>query len=389
MKYLGEPRDPLFNGLRAGKCRIELDIASLEAGALPLAMPAGHEWEKIAAPRSCRIASRFSRIVPGENDQDDRQAVFPLVSQGRLSTVSGEWTSTLRRLSIALSSIWPLSAGCRKTINCRPGDSSKNLRIGRKTKRLSSPREVELANLIEFLATEKDRGLASGSMKLVVVALKIFFRFLKMRLLIDRDPAELLPLPRLSRFLPETLNEVQVNHLLEINLQGRPFPLRDRAILELFYASGLRISELAGARLENLNLQERIIRVIGKGSKTRLVPVGRIACEAIDQYLKEERVHLIGRKTGNEVFLSRHGKKLTTQRIWQILKEIAATGGFEVNIYPHLLRHSFATHLLANGADLRIIQELLGHADIATTQIYTHVEQSRLKSIHKQFHPRG
>lgn len=256
-------------------------------------------------------------------------------------------------------------------------------------KRLSSPSEIELAALAEYLATEKERGLAPGSMKLVVVALKIFFRFLKMRLMTDRDPAELLPLPRLTRFLPETMNEVQVNHLLEINLQGRPFPLRDRAILELFYASGLRISELAGARLENLNLQERLIRVIGKGSKTRLVPVGRIACDAIDRYLTQERIGLVARKTGNEVFLSRHGKKLTTQRIWQILKEIAATAGFEINVYPHLLRHSFATHLLANGADLRIIQELLGHADIGTTQIYTHVEQSRLKSIHKQFHPRG
>jgi integrase/recombinase XerD len=256
-------------------------------------------------------------------------------------------------------------------------------------KRLFSPSEIELAALAEYLATEKERGLAPGSMKLVVVALKIFFRFLKMRLMTDRDPAELLPLPRLTRFLPETMNEVQVNHLLEINLQGRPFPLRDRAILELFYASGLRISELAGARLENLNLQERLIRVIGKGSKTRLVPVGRIACDAIDRYLTQERIGLVARKTGNEVFLSRHGKKLTTQRIWQILKEIAATAGFEINVYPHLLRHSFATHLLANGADLRIIQELLGHADIGTTQIYTHVEQSRLKSIHKQFHPRG
>ena len=256
-------------------------------------------------------------------------------------------------------------------------------------KRLSSPSEIELAALAEYLATEKERGLAPGSMKLVVVALKIFFRFLKMRLMTDRDPAELLPLPRLTRFLPETMNEVQVNHLLEINLQGRPFPLRDRAILELFYASGLRISELAGARLENLNLQERLIRVIGKGSNTRLVPVGRIACDAIDRYLTQERIGLVARKTGNEVFLSRHGKKLTTQRIWQILKEIAATAGFEINVYPHLLRHSFATHLLANGADLRIIQELLGHADIGTTQIYTHVEQSRLKSIHKQFHPRG
>jgi integrase/recombinase XerD len=259
----------------------------------------------------------------------------------------------------------------------------------RSVKQCASPREVELDALTEYLGTEKERGLAPGSMKLVVVALKIFFRFLRMRLMIDRDPAELLPLPRLARFLPETLNQPQVNRLLEISLEGRPFPLRDRAILELFYASGLRISELAGARLENLNLQERLIRVIGKGAKTRLVPVGRKACKAIALYLDQERIRLVGRKTGNEVFLSRHGKKLTTQRIWQIIKEIAATAGFEINVYPHLLRHSFATHLLANGADLRIIQEMLGHADIGTTQIYTHVEQSRLKSIHRQFHPRG
>jgi integrase/recombinase XerD len=258
-----------------------------------------------------------------------------------------------------------------------------------KQKGVSSPRQVDLAMLSEFLAGEKERGLAPGSMKLVVVALKIFFRFLKMRSLNDRDPAELLPLPRLTQFLPESLNQNEVRRLLESNLEGRPFPLRDRAILELFYASGLRISELAGARLENLNLQERIIRVTGKGSKTRLVPMGRIACEALERYMAVERKLMVGRKTGNEVFLSRHGKKMTTQRIWQILKEIAAAAGIEANVYPHLLRHSFATHLLANGADLRIIQEMLGHADIATTQIYTHVERSRLKAIHKQFHPRG
>jgi integrase/recombinase XerD len=256
-------------------------------------------------------------------------------------------------------------------------------------KQISSPDQVELTELTQYLASEKARGLAPASMKLIVVALKIFFRFLKMRSMTEKDPSELLTLPRLTRFLPETLNQVQVNRLLEVNVQGRSFPLRDRAILELFYASGLRISELTGARLENLNLPERIIRVIGKGSKTRLVPVGRAACDAIDQYLTQERVHLVGRKTGSEVFLSRHGKKLTTQRVWQIIKEIAASGGFDTNVYPHLLRHSFATHLLANGADLRVIQELLGHADISTTQIYTHVDQSRLKSIHKQFHPRG
>ena len=180
-----------------------------------------------------------------------------------------------------------------------------------------------------------------------------------------------------------------MRRLLEVDLSGRPFPLRERAIMELFYSSGLRISEVAGARLENLNLKERVLRVIGKGSKTRIVPVGRAACEALDRYLTRERVNLLRKKTGNEIFLSRHGKKLTTQRIWQIVKEIAALAGMEINVYPHLLRHSFATHLLANGADLRIIQELLGHADISTTQVYTHVDQSRLLAIHKKYHPRG
>ena len=258
-----------------------------------------------------------------------------------------------------------------------------------KKKELTEPCQVESAPLSDYLAHEKERGLAPASLKLIVVALKVFFRFLKMRGLIERDPAELLSLPRMIRYLPETLNINQVNQLLQVNLRGRPFPCRDRAILELLYASGLRISELTGARLENLNLEDRVIRVIGKGSKTRLIPIGRRACDAIAEYLAKERGSLVSKKTGNEVFLSRHGKKLTTERVWQIVKEIAQLAGLESNVYPHLLRHSFATHLLANGADLRIIQELLGHADISTTQIYTHVEQSRLKSIHKRFHPRG
>ena len=258
-----------------------------------------------------------------------------------------------------------------------------------KVKQVRSPAQLAARDLTEFLRYAKGKGLSPASMKLVVVALKIFFRFLSMRLLARKDPAELLPLPRLVRYLPETLNQVEVKRLLEVDLPGRPFPLRDRAIMELFYSSGLRISEVAGARLENLNLKERVLRVIGKGSKTRIVPIGRAACEAVDRYLTRERVNLVRKKTGNEIFLSRHGKKLTTQRIWQIVKEIASLAGTEINVYPHLLRHSFATHLLANGADLRIIQELLGHADISTTQVYTHVDQSRLLAIHKKFHPRG
>ena len=258
-----------------------------------------------------------------------------------------------------------------------------------RTKQIHSPSRITTADLTEFLGYEKAKGLAPASMKLVVVAIKIFFRFLRMRSLVRNDPAELLPLPRLVRYLPETMNQAEVKRLLEADLAARPFPLRDRAIMELFYSSGLRISELTGARLENLNLKERILRVVGKGSKTRIVPVGCAACDAIDQYLVRERVTLVGKKTGNEIFLSRHGKKLTTQRIWQIVKEVAASAAAEINVYPHLLRHSFATHLLANGADLRIIQELLGHADISTTQIYTHVDQSRLVAIHKKYHPRA
>ena len=254
---------------------------------------------------------------------------------------------------------------------------------------ITQPSLVRLEHISAFLADRKAQGLAAASIKLLVVAIKIFFRFCRNRQFTERDPAELLPLPRLERYLPETLNEAEVERLLSVNLSGRPFPLRDRAMLELLYASGLRISELTGARLENLNLDERVIRVIGKGSKTRLVPVGRKACEAIAAYLTHERPGMVTPRSGSEIFLSRHGKKLTTQRGWQIVKEAAALAGFDKNVYPHLMRHSFATHLLSHGADLRIIQEMLGHADISTTQIYTHVDQSRLRAIHRKFHPRG
>jgi integrase/recombinase XerD len=257
------------------------------------------------------------------------------------------------------------------------------------SKERSGPSEIKVEDLTSYLAQRKSGGLAPASLKLIVVALKIFFRFLNTRELISGDPAELLVLPRLTRYLPETLNELEVNQLLSVNLENRAFPLRDRAMLELLYASGLRISELADARLEHFNLEERFIRVIGKGNKARIIPVGREACDAISRYLTVERPVLVGKRTGSEIFLARHGRRLTTQRIWQVVKEIAEMGGFTVNIYPHLLRHSFATHLLSNGADLRIIQELLGHADISTTEVYTHVDQGRLKAIHRRFHPRG
>ena len=165
--------------------------------------------------------------------------------------------------------------------------------------------------------------------------------------------------------------------------------MRDRAIVELLYASGLRVSELCGARLESLDLEEGFIRVVGKGNKQRLVPVGARAKEAVQRYLDAGRPALVGKKTGGEIFLSVRGRKLTNQRIWQLLVALGKRAGLEKEIHPHMLRHSFATHLLGGGADLRIIQEMLGHADISTTQIYTHVNPRQLQQAHRQFHPRA
>lgn len=254
---------------------------------------------------------------------------------------------------------------------------------------ITAASEVTMPVISDYLAARKRGGLAAASIKLVVVALKIFFRFLLAKGRIERDPTETLTLPRIERYLPETLNELQVQQLIESINTAQPRGLRDRAIIELLYASGLRISELANARLENFSAEQRILRVIGKGNKTRLVPVGRKACEALAAYLSGERPKFVRPKTGSEIFLSSRGTKLTTVRLWQIVKERARVSGLKANIYPHLLRHSFATHLLGNGADLRIIQEMLGHSDISTTQVYTHVDQQRLKAVHRKFHPRA
>lgn len=258
-----------------------------------------------------------------------------------------------------------------------------------RARQVVEPVGVNRELITEYLAVRKRGGLAAASIKLIVVALKVFFRFLTARRRLERDPAETLPLPRVERYLPETLNELQVQQLIESIPTTQPLGLRDRAMIELLYASGLRISELTNARLENLNLEQGVIRVVGKGNKTRLVPVGRDARAAIETYLEKERPGLVGKRTGSEIFLSVRHTKMTTARAWQIVKRRAQLAGLEGNIYPHLLRHSFATHLLGNGADLRIIQEMLGHADISTTQIYTHVDQQRLKAVHHRFHPRA
>ena len=253
----------------------------------------------------------------------------------------------------------------------------------------SDLRQVQRDNITAFLLHQKQKGYAAASLKLWSVAIKVFYRWLSSEKRISEDPAEHLALPKAERYLPETLNEIQIESLLAHMPKEGPLAHRNLALLEVLYACGLRVSELCSVRLENLDLENRILRVTGKGDKTRVLPVGTKAIEAIQRYLTLERPSLVRKHTKSHLFLSVRGHALTSERIWQLVKDWAANAGLTHNVYPHLLRHSFATHLLDHGADLRIIQELLGHSDIATTQIYTHVEQGRLKSVHHRFHPRA
>lgn len=260
----------------------------------------------------------------------------------------------------------------------------------RERHRVETAAAVTTAHLSDWLAQRKKDGIAASSARVELIAVKIFFRRLAARgELPAGDPAEAIQPPRQETLLPGTLNEAEVRRLLESVDGASPLDRRDRAILELFYASGLRLSELADTRLENLNLEEGWIRVTGKGAKTRLAPVGRAARDAIRAYLEHARPALVRKRTQSHVFITRNGTRLTGSRLQQIVNERAAACGLGKKIHPHQLRHSFATHLLNHGADLRVIQEMLGHADIATTQIYTHVDQQRLSRVHKQFHPRG
>ena len=258
-----------------------------------------------------------------------------------------------------------------------------------KDRKLTAWKDVVLGDMTDYLGVRKGKGLAASSLRLVVIALKIFYRFLVARGYAISDVADGLMSSRQEKHLPDTLNEPAIEQLLESIEPKTPLDMRDRAMLELLYASGLRISELTNATIDMLNMDQGFIRVTGKGNKTRIVPVGKGALKAIEHYMNSARPALVSRKTSMHIFLSIRGTKLTTQRLWQIVKKRAELAGIDSNVYPHLLRHSFATHLLSNGADLRVIQEMLGHADIATTQIYTHVDERRLKNVHKKFHPRG
>jgi integrase/recombinase XerD len=256
------------------------------------------------------------------------------------------------------------------------------------SRRLGQLSVSELAGYPAWLA---EQGLAPKSVARHVASLKVFFRYLQLEGVLSDNQAELLGSQKLWQRVPHVLSAEEVNRLLAAPRRADGQWLRDRALLEMLYATGCRVSEVAHLRLRDVHLVERWCQCRGKGDKQRVVPLGVRAVAAVERYLTEERGPLAGRRSPAPewLFLSVRGGPLRRERIWELIKRYAARAGAPAEISPHTLRHSFATHLLAGGADLRQVQEMLGHASIATTQIYTHVDHSRLKKVHQAFHPRA
>lgn len=243
-------------------------------------------------------------------------------------------------------------------------------------------------DIVDFMLFQKDKGLNANSIARRIAAIKSFYRFLARERILKTDPTSLIDSPKLWKKIPETLTENEVGALLnQPNIRDKQ-GMRDRAILEILYAAGMRVSEAVNLKVDNVNLEIGFLRCTGKGNKERVIPIGRKAISSIKRYLCLSRPHLLKNKESSVLFLNRFGNKISRQSFWKIIKKYARKARIKKPVRPHILRHSFATHLLERGADLRSVQEMLGHSNISTTQIYTHISRDRLKAIHKMFHPR-
>lgn len=245
------------------------------------------------------------------------------------------------------------------------------------------------STIVAYLMYLRKQGKATATIARRLAALKAFYHFLIKENVVDRDPTDALASPKLERKLPKVLTVEEVDLLLAQPDTKSPHGLRDKAMLELLYATGIRVSELTSLNIGDVDLQEAVVRCRGKGSKERLVPMGTMAVNALSAYISQGRPKIIQDPKEKALFVNHHGSRLTRQGFWKIVKKYAAQAGIRKEITPHTLRHSFATHLLENGADLRAVQEMLGHADISTTQIYTHITKSRLKDVYSRTHPRA
>ena len=256
-------------------------------------------------------------------------------------------------------------------------------------KRLTQLSEITVSHLRAYLSHCHSQGISNRSNARRISSLRAFFRFLLAERCLDTDPCLVLDLPKPGRPLPRVLTIPEVNRLLAPPANGDSLALRNNAMLHLLYATGMRVSELVNLPLAGVNLMGGYVRVFGKGSKERLIPFGEAAREYLKLYTRDARPRILKKRASDFLFVTGHGKPMTRLRFWQIVQQSARFAKITKKISPHMLRHSFATHLLEHGADLRSVQMMLGHADIATTQIYTHVDSNRLKSAHQKFHPRG
>lgn len=255
---------------------------------------------------------------------------------------------------------------------------------------IHSMNDVQRVHIVHFLGFLKEKGKSSKTIARHIASVRSFHQFLLREKTVEQDPSVLIETPRIEKTLPKILNLQEVEVLLDSPKTNDHYGLRDKAMLELLYATGIRVSELIGLDIENVHLIMGFIRCVGKGNKERIIPIGSKAAEAIKRYLEAGRTQFVSNKHQDDaLFLNHQGNRLTRQGFWKILKKLTKEAGIQKELTPHTLRHSFAAHLLENGADIRAVQEMLGHADISTTQIYTQVSKTRIKDVYNKFFPRA
>lgn len=292
-------------------------------------------------------------------------------------------------IELFLDALWMEQGLSKHTLSAYQTDLKSLARWAASDNNGSPLLNLQKSHLQSYLAYRHQLGIKARSTARLLSTLRRFYQYLIRENRLSIDPSALLESPKLGRPLPKTLSEREVEALLEAPDVDDTLGLRDRAMLELIYATGLRVSEIVGLDIHGINLQQGVVRVVGKGNKERLVPMGEEALSWIATYLKHARADLLNASVSDKLFVTRRGGGMTRQTFWYIVKRNANLAGISLSLSPHVLRHAFATHLLNHGADLRVVQMLLGHSDLSTTQIYTHVAKERLKELHAQHHPRG
>ncbi|MGG0657767.1 site-specific tyrosine recombinase XerD [Rummeliibacillus pycnus] len=258
------------------------------------------------------------------------------------------------------------------------------------TQQLETFDDIERFHILQYLQELRNKGISARSVSRHISSIRSFHQFLLREKRCDHDPTVHIEMPKIEQKLPKILSIEEIDRLISAPIVAKPQGVRDRAMLELLYATGMRVSECIELNIDDIHLTMGFVRVFGKGGKERIIPLGGSAIESCTNYLNKARFQLENAKMRTEaLFINQRGKRLTRQGCWKLMKGYAEKAGIEKELTPHILRHSFATHLIENGADLRAVQEMLGHADIATTQIYTHISKTRLSEVYKQFHPRA